>query len=132
MPWYFDRVSQKPFHDFHSAWHWLDGHPKFKDPTNRLSRFREALYIMVSKVDPFTETIEDIKSRNTATRVWLECGAVETQEGLPRGARPSATLCLTHDYDLDCGAPTFEEATLQLAGLVLQHYGPYMENTHGR
>lgn len=81
---------------------------------------------MVSKVDPATETIEDAKSRNTATRVWLECGAVEAQEGLP------ATLCLTHDYDLDCGAPTFEEALLQLAELVLLHYGPYMEKTRGK
>ena len=81
---------------------------------------------MVSKVAPVTETIEDTKSRNTATWVWLECGAVEAQEGLP------ATLCLTHDYDLDCGAPTFEEAILQLAELVLSHYGPYTENTCGR
>lgn len=114
----------KPFSDFHSAWNWLRRHPRFRDSPKSnvsLSRFGECLDICVTKVDPTTEGIDKNVHRNTATRVWLECGAIERlceEDGNIRFAP-------CHNYDLDCGAPTFEEAIQQLADLVLAYYGNY-------
>ena len=33
-----------------------------------------------------------------------------------------------HDWKLDCGAPTFDEAIVKLANLVLKEYGDYIED----
>lgn len=100
---------------FLHAWHFLHGHPMFKSPKeSRFSNgnFQQCLDIMVTQVNPANDTIEDDKTLNTKTVVWLECGPYE--EGH-----------LVHDLDLDCGADTFEEAIIELADLVYDHYGPY-------
>lgn len=71
--------------------------------------FRDILYIMVVKINPETCEVDDDESKNTQTQVWLECG--------PWGEEYNC-----HDWDLDCGANTFEEAIIKLAHLVKEHY----------
>lgn len=101
------------FTDFYNAWHFLIEHKVFKDPKGG-EWFKESLHIMVVKVNPETETIEDYQSSNSETRVWLEIGPYVIEEDY-KG--------LTHDIDLDCGGKTFEEAIINLANLVKKKYG---------
>lgn len=125
----------REFTDFHEAWHWLHEHPAFfakgtMGATYPSSMFDEALDIVVSKVDPVTRKIEDDKSRNTHTEVWLECGGVEnpTENAVANGQVGEEDIKwghTTHDYELDCGGDTFEEAVLALANLVVKHYGDH-------
>ena len=89
--------------EFYDAWEFLLEHKMF----NRF--FRDILYIMVVKVNPETNEVDDDNSKNTKTEVWLECG-------------PWSEQYFTHDFDLDCGGDTFEEAIIKLADLVKQHY----------
>jgi hypothetical protein len=48
-------------------------------------------------------------------QVWLEHGPWEQ---LDKTSLPQHT----HDWDLDCGGDTFEEAIIELANLVKRHY----------
>lgn len=110
----------KTFTDFVEAYHWLDEHPIFKDPKWRVSHFQQGLYMMVVRVNPESESIDEDDTKNTAPRVWLEHGhyGVDEKEGWEG--------CY-HDIDLDCGAPTFEKAILELAQLVYGKHGDYDE-----
>lgn len=95
--------------NFYEAYHFLKKHSIFK------GRFLEGLDILVVKVDPETEYIEDDKSRNTAVRVWLETGpCLEEKE---------YGCCWGYDFELDCGGKTFEEAIIKLAENVKKKYG---------
>ena len=99
--------------EFYDAWMFLCGHPIFvnkDDPTHDASEwyFTRNLDIEVVKVNPETDEIDDIKTKNTKTSVWLECGTNKD-----------------HDIDLDCGGDTFEEAIIKLAELVKRKYGDY-------
>ena len=89
--------------EFYDAWEFLLEHKMF----NRY--FRDILYIMVVKVNPETCEVDDDNSKNTKTEVWLECG-------------PWSADYNTHDWDLDCGGDTFEEAIIKLANLVKEWY----------
>lgn len=64
---------------------------------------------MVVKVNPKTNEISDDVELNSKTRIWLECGITPNE----------------HDIRLDCGGDTFEEAIIQLADLVIKHFGFY-------
>ena len=99
--------------DSEQAWEFLCGHSVFKD------HFKVALDIDVVKVNPENETIDDDEKKNTATRVWLECGPVECEKD------DNDRLCAfySHDIALDCGGKTFEEAIVKLAKLVKRKYG---------
>ena len=79
-------------------------------------RFEECLDIDVVKVNPLNKTIEDDKSLNTETNVWLECGQY-------------SKYTRWHDMELDCGGVTFEEAIIELANLVQKNYGDNYEWT---
>lgn len=106
--------------DFHGAWWFLNEHPAFFHPKNaRYNIYNEAfvsacLEIEVQKVCPKTRHIESDVSRNTMTEVWLECGPFVIHEG---------KITASHDWDLDCGAETFEEAIIILAKKVKEKYG---------
>lgn len=65
------------------------------------------LDIMMSKVNPETNEIDDDNSKNTKVEVWLETGLWDEELMMP-----------THDIDLDVGAETFEEAIIKLAQKV--------------
>ena len=98
--------------NFYDAYHFLKNHPMFN------GRFLEALDIDVVKVNPDTNSIDDDRNKNTKTRVWLETGAYIEDDPLPIECSP-----FYHDYYLDCGGDTFEDAIIQLAELVIKHYG---------
>ena len=81
-----------------------------------LCYFAQCLDIEVAKINPQTREIDDNEVLNTEVEVWLECGPYEFNED-------AAEFSPTHDIDLDCGAPTFEKAIIELARLVKQKYG---------
>lgn len=117
------------------------GMPEITTFDSRVQRFREALDIAVVKVNPETESIDDDETKNTQTRVWLECGPHEDatspdhQPAIQAGLYPDDWLdngVPTHDYELDCGGKTFEEAIVTLAKLVMIHYGDYPEEDEVR
>lgn len=109
---------------FYAAWHWLCEHPAFKAQYSAefwMQDFQKALDIHVAKVDPVTRVInEKDESKNTQIEVWLECGPWEKGGWLGGGLGN-----FTHDFRLDTGGDTFEEAIIKLAKLVLKYYGDY-------
>ena len=86
------KETNTKFTDFYEAFHFLNTHALFEGDYTR------CLYIEVVKVDPETKCVERERERNTETRVWFEAGAPGT-----------------HDWELDCGGATYEEATIELA-----------------
>lgn len=101
--------------DFYKAWHYLEEHVIFQDEYG-VSRFGECLDIEVVKVNPETKEIDEDEFKNTASRIWLECGPYN---------KDSETLgsCYTHDIELDCGGKNFEKAIRKLAKRVKKVYG---------
>lgn len=95
--------------NFYDAWIFLNEHKMFRH------LFENGLYTMVVKVNPETNEIDDDLSKNTKVQVWLEHGPWEKSADaiFPQH---------THDWDLDCGGDTFEEAIIELANLVKKHY----------
>jgi len=105
--------------DFYEAWHWLAEHPYFHhQPPHGEPGFADNLYMMVVRVNPATETIEDDESLNTQARVWLENGPYRIEYGRDQHC---------HDIYLDCGGATFEEAIREMARLVMEQQGDYPE-----
>jgi hypothetical protein len=100
------------FSNFYEAWKFLEEHRIYKDKEFGLGHFERCLDIDVVKVNPINDIIEDDESLNTKTQVWLESGSYEDEDR--QGC---------HDYDLDCGANTFEEAVMKLATLVYLKFG---------
>lgn len=68
-------------------------------------------------VDPVTRTIDPDHSRNTHLEWWIECGPWCDCEyhGVGR----------MHDWELDCGGDSVEEALSKLRELVIEKYGDY-------
>ena len=98
------------FSDFYLAFHFLDQHEMFQ------GHFESCLGISVVKVNPETKAIEDDEEKNTEVNVWLECGKYSAHHSW-------------HDYSLDCGGRTFEDAIIELANLVWETYGDTYEWT---
>ena len=92
------------FTDFYEAYHYLREHNMFQ------GNFQSCLDIEVVKVNPLSKSIDDDDTLNTETNVWLECG--KYSKYIPY-----------HDFELDCGGVTFEEAIIKLANLVKKYYG---------
>jgi len=69
--------------------------------------------ILVVRVCPATERIEDDEQQNTATRVWFEIGkhSWPPDDGT------------WHDWLLDGGAETYEGAIIKAARAVWEAYG---------
>lgn len=93
---------------FYDAWVFLNEHPIF------MGLFECGLYTAVVKVNPKTMEVDDDSTKNTKVQVWLEHGLYEKVDG----AFPQHT----HDFNLDCGGDTFEDAIIELARLVRKHY----------
>ena len=122
--------KNREFKDFHEAYQWLYAHPifqfeynfgqelkvcwvKFSNEPATGSFFYRAIDIDVVKVNPENDTIDDDKSLNTKTAVWLEIGG-EWEE--------KYNTCQSHYWHLDTGGDTYEEAILSLAELVYKYY----------
>lgn len=87
----------------------------------------ENLDIHYAQVDKRGRINKD-ESQNQFTACWLEFGQVlyghygDGQEW--RGTERDYKMHY-HDIDLDCGAPTFDEALINLARLVMKKYGDF-------
>lgn len=112
---------------------------------------QEHLYIHYTAVDE-TGRVNDDKTKNHYPEVWLEFGELRyygqdyiesfdkhNHEGWYDGIRPEqlnneyfARIQSVHDHKLDCGAPTFDEALVKLANLVLKEYGDYKNDDNER
>lgn len=110
--------EREVINDFYKAFAFLEQHSYFKyslqgeTGEKNCECFPYALDVQVVKVNPETDSIDDDENKNTEIRVWLECGDWDYDCGVA-----------THDIKLDCGAETFEEAIIKLAGLVAKEYG---------
>lgn len=120
--------------DFYRAFYYLDSHPAYWQfssartdtpvPQNhviRLSHERgvaRCVDVDVARVNPDTDCVEPVGRThlNTATQIWLETGPSEL---FPQGC----CGIRTHDYPLDTGATTFEEAIIRMAHNVWTAYG---------
>ena len=96
--------------DFYEAFHYLQEHPYYKNSYG-YSMFITSLDIAVVKVNPKIDAVDDDNSKNTKVQIWLESGSYDDE----------SDAC-THDYELDCGGDTFEEAIINLANIVYQKY----------
>ena len=116
---------------FYQAWWWLHYHPAFFRQYDGLTEgdekegFFTGLDISVQKVNPLTGYIDDNKTLNTQVEFWLENGPWERvadhldEDIYGNGEMPS------HDFNLDCGGLSYEQAILEMAKLVKKHYGDY-------
>lgn len=95
--------------DAYNAFWFLHSHPANRHDGD--SVFVQNLWVHYAKVDPTTHRIEDDKSRNTQTDVWLEWGPWD-----------QAMEMSTHDPRCDTGGATFERALINLAHNVWALY----------
>ena len=87
------------------------------------SMFFKCLDVYVAKVNPKNRRVEKDARLNTETEVWLESGPWYIPPKKDPGYTAFPEGLPSHDYRLDCGAPTYEEAIIKLAYLVRQYYG---------
>lgn len=115
-------MKNSRFNDFYKAYNFLKSHKMIKSCSDlsvngekiEIDHFYECLDIEVVKVNPETCELEHKKELlylNTKTEVWLEFGGWNEENS-----------SAYHDYDLDCGGDTFEEAIIKLANLVNEYY----------
>ena len=121
------------FDDFYQAYNFLKNHKmcecemeinKSKKSKYLINNFDRCLDISVVKVNPETEEIDKDMKSNTKTEVWLEFGRAFIDNEI------SDNVMFEHDYRLDCGADTFEEAIIKLANLVDEFYLDNGEEKH--
>jgi hypothetical protein len=108
------------------SWNYLNGHPMFwlfrsrrpdddRPPNN---------YGLLNHGDAFPRMSIDViltrVSEEDGTEIRLEAGKWDLFERDHGGVTFHAHY---HDYELDCGAPTYEEAIVKLARLVWDRYG---------
>ena len=123
--------EQGPFSKLAEAWWWLCENPIFESD-DHLHSFADRLYIHVAEVNPQSRRIEDDPALNTQTEIWLECGPwyreAEMRADYPEPQESWQVIpggSSSHDTDLDCGAPSFEQTIVELANLVWAKYGEY-------
>lgn len=115
-------MNKNRFNDFYEAYTFLENHKMTKTYSKlendskevEFNHFYKSLDIAVVKVNPETCELEYKQDRlhlNTKTEVWLELGAWNEEYKVAY-----------HDYDLDCGGDSFEEAIINLANLVDKYY----------
>lgn len=94
--------------------------------------FHECVDIEPVYINPATKAIDEDEEKNTEFRIWIEAGGwddLAKPENSATWPEPQGgwnefnrwTAC--HDYNLDCGGSTMEDALLQLAARVKFHYG---------
>lgn len=124
-------MTKKCANEFHKAWWDLHQHGIFALCDARLkeygdfptSMFHRCLDVFVAKVHPRTLRVEQKARKNTKVQVWLEAGPwwLPSKKDIKAGHAPEGMP--SHDYRLDCGADTYEEAIIKLRNLVWKYYG---------
>jgi len=101
-----------------------DEMPWVKGKTYLLREFTLTREAIKCNLDIFYTLVDERKrvNRNPAKNVFPECWL---EFGPIRQAVSDGRLHLMHyhDIDLDCGAPSFDDALVKLAKLVRKHYG---------
>jgi hypothetical protein len=90
--------------------------------------FWDCVEVIVTHVNPETESIDDDDEKNTQFEIWLEGGMHYdmANNGAPTGGLfEFSRYALVHDLRLDCGGPSLHAALLAMADLVEEHFGPY-------
>lgn len=114
----------KPISDMDMAelWDWLRVHEDFVLPYHNVRDFwhslDQCLCIEYVKINPETDSVDPVPTKNTQVDVWLEFGPLYVTKDHIEPAP-------THDILLNCGGPTFEVAFRKLCGLVQYYYGDY-------
>ena len=92
------------------------GHPKF------INRDMDSPRIDIEPHDvcPITNRIEAFKALNTKTQFWVEFIS-------PMYIEEDDEWVQAHDYELDCGGDTYDEAIDELYKNVLNTYGDYTQ-----
>lgn len=104
------------FKNAHEAYWFVMNHPKL---------------IYQGCIDPWIEItphlvngdgyISDNQAENVNIAWWIECGPyVDDEHEIAKSG-----MIASHDWDLDCGGATADEAMMELARLVFEKYGGY-------
>ena len=96
-------------------YYWIMQHPKFVP-------FGDDAIIEITPhmVCPETNHVEKLEALNTKLQFWVELMIPYFDEQLNQH-------CHSHDWEMDCGGDTWEEAVQKLYELVLKKYGDYTE-----
>jgi hypothetical protein len=106
---------------------WIDfmyNHPVVND----IEKCHFHLDIRPAYVNPETRRIEDDESSNTHSEIWIEGGPpadmkeMEFCEEPAGGWNPTNRWMNSHDYRLDCGGDTLEEALLKFTARIKYYY----------
>jgi hypothetical protein len=123
--------------DVHDAYYYLDIHPafwRFREPPllsglpqdhvslldHGYAFYHGAVEITPHKVNPATGCQDDDGGLNTRLEWWYEFGP---RDLLPRSEDSGPVQATWHDYLLDGGAATYEQAVIDIALKVWTHYG---------
>ncbi len=118
----------KVFNDLYEAWEFLKTHPLIEYAGGYPAVFRSCFFVEPIKLDPVTKEeiafVDADKAENFVVGVNVEFGPWIKPEKIPdtKGAFDPYGDIATHTH-LDCSAPTFEEAVMKLAELMLKEYG---------
>lgn len=86
---------------------------------------KENFDIHYARVDS-TGKVNSDDSKNTFQACWLEFGEMKWgYHTKPKQENCPAYVLNYHDIDLDCGAPTFDDAIVKLAKLVRKKFGDF-------
>lgn len=94
-------------------YYWIIDHPKMGDENGQCTS-----ELTPHLVNPLTNTIEDDKSLNTKYQWWVEVLYQEYNED-------DNDFEYCHDWDLDTGGDSAEEAIDNLYEIVLKKFGDY-------
>lgn len=115
------KIKKEDLNDFHTAYHWLENHPKFQGQMLRL------IDLEIVKVNPKTLKIDDDKKKNTKLLYWIEPSVFEKlKEDNPWYIDVSTTKYHPiGDLDLYAEADSFEKIIIKLAKKIFKKYGTY-------
>lgn len=110
--------------DLHVVWHWLNAHPIFYYFSNEKKRhesslcsergIHEGLELIPALVDKDTRQTGG-PPENAEIEIWVEA--------FPASITRGSNDIRLHDYEVDTGAPTYEEALIKVAGLIYERHG---------
>jgi hypothetical protein len=134
--WKIARAYEADPDSFYNAWQYLDGHPIYwrlnadrrpKQPLLHMAHLEHengfgsgGVWMSVAKVHPKTKRHTDDPALNTRTEVWLETGE---WSWVVDESRHIGLHTHYHNYKLDCGGATYEEAVVKMARNVHRVYG---------
>jgi hypothetical protein len=98
----------------HDKFYWVSNHPQFGD-------LGASIHIEPQMVNPETKEIDDDVSKNTELNWWVEIVYYDHEE---KGVN-NTPMVPWHDWALDTGGVTIDEAIDKLYDLTLALYGDY-------